>query len=49
MRNFTTEGRNLGQILQSSQPRPRFLHLSYPRVRILPEGEEFLVVLDGFA
>jgi hypothetical protein len=34
--------------LQSSQPLPHILHLSYPRVSILPQVEEFFVMLDGF-
>ncbi len=36
-------------LLQSSQPLPRIVHLSYPRVSVfqlgIPEGEEFLEVL----
>jgi hypothetical protein len=28
---------------------PRILHLSNTRVSILPEGEEFLIMLYGFA
>ena len=30
---------------QSHQPLPRILNLSYPRVSVFPEGEEFLVLL----
>ncbi len=37
------------QLSQPDQPLPRILNLSYPRVGILPEVEEFFVVLDGFA
>ena len=33
---------------QPRQPLPRVLHLSYPRLSILPEGKEFLVMLYGF-
>ena len=36
------------RLLQSGQPLPRILNLSYPRVSVLPEVEEFLVVLYGF-
>ena len=35
--------------LQSRQPLPRIPNLSYPQVSILPEVEEFLVMLYGFA
>ena len=31
-----------------SLPLPRILHLGYPRVSVLPQVEEFLVVFDGF-
>jgi hypothetical protein len=34
--------------LQPSQPVPSLLYLGYPRVSVLPEVEEFLVMLDGF-
>jgi hypothetical protein len=34
--------------LKPSQPLPGIFNLSYPRVSVLPEGEEFLVVLYGF-
>jgi len=34
--------------LQPSQPLPRIFKLSNPRVSVLPEVEEFLVILDGF-
>jgi len=30
------------------QPLFRIINLSYPRVSVLPEGEEFLVMLYGF-
>jgi len=33
--------------LQSSQPLPRIFYLSDTRVSVLPEVEEFLVMLDG--
>jgi len=33
--------------LQSSQPLPGVLHLSYTRISVLPKGEEFLIMLDG--
>ena len=33
-------GQYLTQALQPSQPRPRILYLSYPRVSVLPKGEE---------
>jgi hypothetical protein len=33
---------------QPSQPLPSILNLSYARVSILPQVEEFLVMLDGF-
>ena len=39
---------DLKQLSQPRQPLPRILHLSNTRVRILPEVEESLVVLDGF-
>jgi len=32
---------------QPSQPLPGILYLRYPRVGVLPEVEEFLVMLDG--
>jgi hypothetical protein len=35
-------------ILQPSQPLPGIFNLSYPRVSVLPEVEEFFVVFDGF-
>ena len=31
------------------QPLLSVFHLRYPRVRVFPEGEEFLVMLYGFA
>jgi hypothetical protein len=34
--------------LESNQPLSCILHLSYPWVSVLPEGEEFLVMLYGF-
>jgi hypothetical protein len=34
---------------QPSQPLPGILNFSNTRVSILPEGEEFLVMLYGFA
>ncbi len=34
-------------MLHPSQPLPRILHLSYPRVSVLPQVEEFFVVLNG--
>jgi len=34
--------------LQPSQPLPGILHLSNTRISVLPEGEEFLVMLYGF-
>jgi len=34
--------------LQPRQPLLRIINLSNTRVGVLPEGEEFLVVLDGF-
>ncbi len=34
--------------LQLRQPLPRIINLSNSRISILPEGEEFLVVLDGY-
>jgi hypothetical protein len=34
--------------LQSRQPLSRIINLSYPRVSVLPEVEEFLVMLYGF-
>jgi len=36
-------------ILQPSHPLLRILNLSNTRVSVLPEGEEFLVMLYGFA
>lgn len=36
------------KLSQPSQPLPGILHLSYLWISVLPEGEEFLVVLDGF-
>ena len=38
----------LEQLSQSPQPLPRILNLRYPRVSILPQAEEFLVMLYGF-
>ncbi|MEE8570956.1 MAG: hypothetical protein V3S97_08220 [Candidatus Bathyarchaeia archaeon] len=34
--------------LQPSQPLPRIFYPSDTRVSVLPEVEEFLVVVDGF-
>jgi hypothetical protein len=34
---------------QPSQLLPRILHLGYPLISVLPEAEEFLVMLNGFA
>ncbi len=34
---------------EASQPLLRVLNLSYSRISILPEVEEFLIMLDGFA
>ena len=34
-------------LFQPRQPLPRILHLSYPRVSILPQGEGFLIMLYG--
>jgi len=43
-------GKNYRKLLtlQPSQPPPRIIHLSNTRVGVLPEVEEFLVVLYGF-
>jgi hypothetical protein len=34
-------------LLQPSQSLPRIFHLSYPRISVLPEGEEFLLMPLG--
>ena len=35
-------------VLQPSQPRLGIFYLSHPRVSVLPEGEEFLLMVNGF-
>jgi len=44
MRIRTTKSNNLRQILQSRQPLSRIIQLYYPRISILPEVEEFLLL-----